>query len=89
MHRLELVTGPRVPPREVRPFSQNGLRMQEPLSPELALIDPELAARARAALPEPGSFGARPSRPATRPVEMSRLLPPRRRARGPIRCGRG
>ncbi len=69
MHRLELVTGPRVPPREVRPFSQNGLRMQEPLSPELALIDPELAARARAALPEPGSFGARPSRPASRPVE--------------------
>jgi hypothetical protein len=26
--------------------------MQEPLSPELALVDPELAARARAALPE-------------------------------------
>jgi hypothetical protein len=42
--------------------------MQEPLSPELALIDPELAARARAALPAPGSFGARPSRPAPRPV---------------------
>jgi hypothetical protein len=38
--------------------------MHEPLSPELALIDPELAARARAALPEPGSFGRRPSRPA-------------------------
>ena len=43
--------------------------MHEPLSPELALIDPELAARARAALPEPGSFGARPSRPARPPVE--------------------
>jgi len=43
--------------------------MQEPLSPELALIDPELAARARAALPEPGSFGKRPSRPAARPIE--------------------
>jgi hypothetical protein len=42
--------------------------MQEPLSPELALIDPELAARARAALPDPGSFGARPSRPGPRPV---------------------
>jgi hypothetical protein len=27
--------------------------MYEPISPELALIDPELAARARAALPEP------------------------------------
>lgn len=29
------------------------LRMHEPLSPELALVDPDLAARARAALPEP------------------------------------
>jgi hypothetical protein len=69
MHRLELDTGPRVPPRAVRRIRQNGHRMQEPLSPELALIDPELAARARAALPEPGSFGRRPSRPAARPVE--------------------
>jgi hypothetical protein len=49
--------------------------MQEPLSPELALIDPELAARARAALPEPGSFGARPSRPAPRPVEAVATAP--------------
>ena len=39
--------------------------VHEPLSPELALIDPELAARARAALPDPGSFGARARRPAT------------------------
>jgi hypothetical protein len=28
--------------------------MNEPLSPELALVDPDLAARARAALPDPG-----------------------------------
>ena len=69
MHRLELGTGPRVPPREIRRFRHNGPRMQEPLSPELALIDPELAARARAALPDPGSFGRRTSRPASPPVE--------------------
>ena len=30
--------------------------MFEPISPELALVDPDLAARARAALPDPGSF---------------------------------
>ena len=71
MHRVELGTGPPVPLHEVRPIRQNGSRMQEPLSPELALIDPELAARARAALPDPGSFGARPRRPAPRPVEAA------------------
>ena len=49
--------------------------MQEPLSPELALIDPELAARARAALPDPGSFGRRPSRPAPPPVEAVAPVP--------------
>ncbi|MEX0850782.1 MAG: hypothetical protein WD015_04685 [Gaiellaceae bacterium] len=32
----------------------------EPLSPELALVDPELGARARAALPDPRSEYARP-----------------------------
>ena len=35
-------------------FSENSDRMSmEPLSPELALVDPELAARARSALPAP------------------------------------
>ena len=38
--------------------------MNELLSPELALVDPDLAARARAALPDPGSFAARYARPA-------------------------
>ena len=36
----------------------------EPLSPELALVDPELGARARAALPDPIAT-PRPVRPAT------------------------
>ena len=35
----------------------------EPLSPELALVDPDLGARARAALPEPAAHAPRP-RPA-------------------------
>src|SRR5437764_9112344 len=49
--------------------------MHEPLSPELALVDPELAARARAALPLPALSGpALPEVPAA-PAEAS---PPRR-----------
>ncbi len=39
----------------------------EPLSPELALIDPDLGARARAALPERGHGPARPRPAATAP----------------------
>jgi hypothetical protein len=34
------------------------LSIDEPLSPELVLVCPELAERARQLLPEPGSFGA-------------------------------
>ena len=36
----------------MRTISQNPYAMNEPLSPELALVDPELGARARAALPD-------------------------------------
>jgi hypothetical protein len=36
----------------------SSLQLSEPLSPELALVCPELAERARQLLPEPGSFGA-------------------------------
>ena len=35
----------------------------EPLSPELALVDPELGARARAAMPDHPATHRRPSRP--------------------------
>jgi len=34
------------------------MSIDEPLSPELALVCPELAERARALLPDPGSFAA-------------------------------
>jgi hypothetical protein len=46
--------------------------LDEPLSPELALVCPELAERARAVLPEPGWLapvvGVEPA-PRTRPVQ--------------------
>jgi hypothetical protein len=41
--------------------------MREPLSPELVLVDPELGARARAALPEP-VVAPTPPRPTPRPA---------------------
>jgi hypothetical protein len=45
----------------------------EPISPELALVDPELSARARAALtsPSPPMRAGRPLRPAERPARTS------------------
>jgi hypothetical protein len=44
----------------------------EPLSPELVLVDPDLAARARAALPE---AAPRPVRPAPRPTPAATPAP--------------
>jgi len=45
----------------------------EPLSPELALVDPELGARARATLPDPVAERqlVRPTPPAAAPVEAA------------------
>jgi hypothetical protein len=51
------------------------LSLDEPLSPELALVCPELAERARAALPEPGWLAPvirivpRAATPRTRPAQ--------------------
>ncbi len=84
MHRRDLVTRHRAPAREVRRFSENRPRMHEPLSPELALIDPELAARARAALPEPGSFGARRFPPGQATGRDRRARPGRCREHAPV-----
>ena len=49
------------------------------ISPELVLVDPELAAEARASLPDPA-----PAAPAARPAPVVRQVPapPRRRRRG-------
>jgi hypothetical protein len=52
----------------------------EPLSPELALVDPDLGARARAALPDPMSATPRPRPPIPSapagPAESSRPVRP-------------
>lgn len=50
--------------------------MTEPLSPELALVDPDLAARARAALPSSPPVAARPSRPSGPPTPPVPVVPP-------------
>ena len=60
MTRLRFVT---VSPRERLRRPECVQMSWEPLSPELALVDPELAARARAALPYPVA-ATRLSRPA-------------------------
>jgi hypothetical protein len=51
----------------------------EPLSPELALVDPELAARARAALPDRVAPAHRPATPARRPASTRQPAPERSR----------
>ena len=70
-----LVTARSVPPaRDGRLQPEFRARGDEPLSPELALVDPELGARARASLPDRVP-DYRPARPLTRPP----AAPPRRR----------
>ena len=55
------------------------LTLEEPLSPELALVCPELAERARAVLPEPGWLAPvvriepAPRAPGTRPIQALSL----------------
>ena len=72
------------------PPSSNGPTIEEPVTPELALVDPELARRAREQLPEPAAEAPRPPRarastpgdalPAdTRPGSRSERRPRRKR----------
>src|SRR5687767_6037351 len=56
--------------------------MGEPISPELVSVDPELAAAARAALPEEPWQMLTPA-PAPQPAATERLGAPRRSLRGP------
>jgi hypothetical protein len=52
--------------------------IEEPLSPELVLVDPDLAARARAALPMPSPGPARRAGPAPEPAPTPHPAPPPR-----------
>jgi hypothetical protein len=55
--------------------------VHEPISPELALVDPELAARARALLPD-HTWAPRPrARPAAPVVELETAVPSETRGR--------
>ena len=49
--------------------------MSEPVSPELVLVDPDLAARARAALPLPSPAPSRPLAPPARPPSAEPSAP--------------
>jgi hypothetical protein len=56
--------------------SRRGLPEPEPLSPELVLVDPELAQRARNLLPEPGPARVAPERPGqSAPIPTSEPSP--------------
>ena len=53
-------------------MSELHLRLDEPLSPELALVCPELAERARRTLPDPGWLAPIPAPPPA-PPQAGRL----------------
>lgn len=57
--------------------------MHEPISPELALVDPDLAARARAALPEPVLYRPSPIRAHARPAPTPAVAPAREESHRP------
>ena len=61
--------GAGAPPRGMLGAAENPVSMAtEPISPELALVDPELGARARAALPSPAPSPTAPVAKAHTPV---------------------
>lgn len=64
-------------PRERDPEPEFVEMVNEPISPELALVDPELRARARAELelPAPAARPPRPSPPRSAPARADRNYP--------------